>query len=251
MRVENLYKKRLTAFIDILGFSQMVQEIDIQDSNGEEKFNSILTLLKELKSCEKPEAANEEIEITAFSDSIVISVENNPKALFSIYWNVAWLQSSLMKSGYLCRGGVAFGELYHKDGIIFGKGLIEAYKIETSLAVYPRIVVSDEIQEKTKGSLKGVFLVCSDDGLCHVDPFSVGDFIGNDDDASDGNDLTEWFYMSLEEKYQTEIERLKELKKINPLMKWQWAYSQIKQSKADYLIDGKCKMDRFISSRET
>ncbi|WP_143483759.1 hypothetical protein [Hydrogenovibrio sp. SC-1] len=245
-----MYKKRLTAFIDILGFSQLVQEIDIQESNGEERFNSILTLLKELKSREKPENANEAIEITAFSDSIVISVANSKKALFTVLWNVAWLQSSLMKSGYLCRGGISFGELHHKDGIVFGKGLIEAYKIESSLAVYPRIVVSDEIQEKCNGSLKDVFLVESDDGLSHVDPFSVGDFIGTSDDAADGNDLTEWFYMSLEKTCETEIERLKELKQINPLMKWQWACSQIKQSKADYLTDKKCKMDRFLHSRE-
>lgn len=46
--------------------------------------------------------------------------------------------------GILCRGGVAVGDCFHSQNMIFGPALVEAYQLESS-AVSPRIAVSDEV----------------------------------------------------------------------------------------------------------
>ena len=38
------------------------------------------------------------------------------------------------------------GEVYEKNHIIFGPGLIDAYRLESSAARYPRVLVSENIQ---------------------------------------------------------------------------------------------------------
>jgi hypothetical protein len=34
------------------------------------------------------------------------------------------------------------GKLYHQEGVVFGQGLIDAYRLESEVAVYPRVVLS-------------------------------------------------------------------------------------------------------------
>ncbi len=46
--------------------------------------------------------------------------------------------------GILCRGGVAVGDCFHSQNMIFGPALVEAYLLEGA-AVTPRIAVSDEV----------------------------------------------------------------------------------------------------------
>lgn len=47
-----------------------------------------------------------------------------------------------MEEGILIRGAITIGNLYHKSGVILGKGMIEAYHLELKSAVYPRIILS-------------------------------------------------------------------------------------------------------------
>jgi len=51
----------------------------------------------------------------------------------------------LLRVGFLIRGGVTVGGLYHNDaGVIFGPALIEAVAIEKK-ACYPRIICGDSL----------------------------------------------------------------------------------------------------------
>lgn len=98
------------------------------------------------------------IEITCFSDFIVISsevVKENINVIFStLVTQVAYISKELLLRNILVRGGVAIGDLYHKDNIVFGQGLIEAYRIESEIAEYPRIVLSDKLIKKLMYPLK-------------------------------------------------------------------------------------------------
>lgn len=52
----------------------------------------------------------------------------------------------------LMRGCINIGKLYidSKQKIIFGNGLIDCYKKESEIAIYPRIMVDDSLMKKIK-----------------------------------------------------------------------------------------------------
>ncbi len=49
--------------------------------------------------------------------------------------------------GFLIRGGISIGRLFHSDNFIFGDALIKAYELESKYAKYPRIILDDEVIE--------------------------------------------------------------------------------------------------------
>lgn len=71
-------------------------------------------------------------------------------------------------------GGIAIGELFIDDTIVWGKGLIKAYEIENSLAVFPRVIISKEVikkydREKKESSLNlNAMIVKDKDGLDYI-----------------------------------------------------------------------------------
>lgn len=86
-----------------------------------------------------------------FSDSIVISQKMDKLSSFSDFIEfIAQMQFELMKAGILIRGGIDIVKLYHDDSFIFGEALISAYLLESSSAIFPRIVVSQKAITRIK-----------------------------------------------------------------------------------------------------
>jgi hypothetical protein len=81
------------------------------------------------------------VEMGFFSDSFVVSAGGENAE--TVVPRLQQLAFSLLEQGVLCRGGVVKGPLYHQDGIVFGPALNDAYAIESSVAVYPRIVLGE------------------------------------------------------------------------------------------------------------
>jgi hypothetical protein len=48
------------------------------------------------------------------------------------------------------RGGLAIGKMYHDENIFLGEAYLQAYKLESSLAKYPRIVISEKVLSYAK-----------------------------------------------------------------------------------------------------
>jgi len=160
------YEKRLVAFIDILGFKEIVKQSE-KDISKIELIYSALDYLKNWEAQEKWDLRLVEIEkdaqkrgvknfdirektnITAFSDSIVVSVkvDNNINELAStLIINLAYIGAILLEKGILFRGGLTVGKLIHiENGTVFGQGLIDSYKLESNNAKYPRIILSDKL----------------------------------------------------------------------------------------------------------
>ena len=51
----------------------------------------------------------------------------------------------LLKLGFLTRGAIVLGELYHRESCVFGPALIRAVEMEKNEAFYPRILVHDDV----------------------------------------------------------------------------------------------------------
>src|SRR6266702_1152597 len=66
-------------------------------------------------------------------------------SFFHEFTQLGFIQINLIHRGILVRGAITIGQVCHADGLIFGLGLADAYRLESKVAVVPRIMVSDEL----------------------------------------------------------------------------------------------------------
>lgn len=144
------YENRFIAFIDILGFKNIIDKT-LMD---QETYKTVLSAVNYISGVRKEnyEGFLSEYgilkEVSVFSDSIVISYAYDiTGGLFHILMDLVFISFNLTASGIFIRGGVTYGELYHKESVCFGPAMIKAYKLESEEAIYPRIVV-DEVAIK-------------------------------------------------------------------------------------------------------
>lgn len=140
------YKECYVAFLDILGFKELINKGDCNMINN--IFQSILnfkphTMMKEAK-------VYDEIKYTIMSDSIVVYVETkNANSFIALADVCSQIQMKLLQNNppILLRGGIEKGTLYCKDKILFGQGLTKAYLLENNAATYPRIIFTEELRQ--------------------------------------------------------------------------------------------------------
>lgn len=130
------------AFIDLLGFSHMVKH-DCETHKGNQKYFS--KLYEVHKKSQSLKDGLEGLQVTQFSDSIVLSLPYCKENFESFIDVIATHQFELLKNGILCRGGVSYGMQFSEEAFLFSNGLIDAYRIESEVANFPRIVVSNEL----------------------------------------------------------------------------------------------------------
>lgn len=161
---ENEYEKRIVAYGDIIGWKEAIKEkpfeflINIINQidkykNGFSPDNkeNLAQYNKKYNSSNKIQEICKEhagIEFSFFSDNFAISapITNTPSHVFGI---LAVITDKLLHhkpQPFLVRGGVAFGDLFHRADAIFGPALVEAVKIE-KMALYPRFLCSDGLIE--------------------------------------------------------------------------------------------------------
>jgi len=51
----------------------------------------------------------------------------------------------LLSLGMLFRGAVVRGRALHTDEVVFGPALVDAYRLETSVSLHPRVMLSDQV----------------------------------------------------------------------------------------------------------
>lgn len=140
--LRSLPEERYVPFVDILGFRSLVERMF---SGEPQLFAGTLNALEELKQSEEFSEQTES-QLTAFSDSIVISVSRR-EGLPVLSAHLMFLVGSLLKQGVFCIGGVAIGRTHHADGILLGEGLIKAYDLERQEAKTPRIILEHPLAE--------------------------------------------------------------------------------------------------------
>jgi len=147
------YRERVTAFIDILGFRKKVNE----SSHDHEKTLRICSALKFLTYDYKKyndfcnstdEFVKSGRRVTAFSDSIVISYPKKEETMVFLLLDVMLLQAHLAFLGFMLRGGIVCGKLFHSGNIVFGPALVKAYELESKAAIYPRIIIERKYLEE-------------------------------------------------------------------------------------------------------
>lgn len=147
------FTKSIVAFIDILGFQNLV---DKTTNKLEEKTISNLdTALKTGFESAKKSFLNKECKeckVSMFSDCICFSCPyiyssasevEIEDGLSSFLLSVLFSLTQLTKIGLMVRGGITIGNHFQNERLIFSPALIKAYKLESTQAIYPRILIDD------------------------------------------------------------------------------------------------------------
>jgi hypothetical protein len=169
----DLPERRIVAFIDILGFRSHITSI-FEGGNIElyATLQRALSLLKgHADAAPLGFALPSTARGTAFSDCIAMSDETTDSGATNLAWRVALLTAWLLQDGILCRGGVAIGRTLHTDRVILGEGLISAVDLESRAAVYPRILLTEEVAEFASTWPPLARMQRDFDGLPYLDPF--------------------------------------------------------------------------------
>jgi hypothetical protein len=152
-----MYEDRVLAFIDILGFSHSVSktmENGVENPNETTKISNLLKNVDFHLNFDKEHfdgtPYNSKI-VNQFSDTIIISYSMTQEAgIFNIVTDISFLSASALQSGFLLRGAIVCDKIYHTEERIFGPALIKAYEMEKHLAIYPRIILDDNIIDIAK-----------------------------------------------------------------------------------------------------
>ncbi len=253
MTIKSIYETRVCAFIDVLGFADAVVE-SAKDSEQATRLHSALQVIAGTTPAWQSEGFERFVDNwisdqlfgdgapiahddliaryrllnrgTIFSDSIVLSASPAPVPIWAMVFKIAALAQNLARLGLLVRGGVATGELFHSTDQVFGPAFVDAYRIESQVAIYPRIVVAPSClpQFEAEGPSNGLhlrdYLRTDFDGLSHIDVFSThlmsamidrsafGKHVQNNFDelSQREKDLSvfaklRWYCMYLEEKF--------------------------------------------------
>lgn len=133
----------IVAFVDLLGFKEMVRS----DPTGD----VILPLVERsiadgLFYAQISGQAIPELKYRIFSDNICfwMDLQQSALAVSLMLATVSEFQLRLALNGILCRGGMAIGPHRASENVLYGPALVEAVELEKQ-AIYPRIVISDQV----------------------------------------------------------------------------------------------------------
>ena len=161
----SVFSDHVVLYLDFLGVS------DAATSWPNDRAARLIDVLKtvaaarasfDIDGASQPDSSykfNVAAETSTFSDHIVASylIPEQSDGLFEIvmgmYVSLACNMASkialhALDVGLLVRGGLTIGRLYHSEGVVFGEAMIDAHRLESTVAIYPRIAVSPRIVEK-------------------------------------------------------------------------------------------------------
>lgn len=177
------YSYRFVCFMDMLGCKKMVWESE----TSQDAFEQVKKIASIFEEEQKKYAANHwcnnftfsipkngfvkdhhlaeeniRIDMSMFSDSIIISYELLDSGLFldwyrqifQVFNDICRLQFEFAMKGIFLRGGLTFGKVYHKGNICFGPALINSVMLESKYAKYPCIAVDKAIVEKIQSDMR-------------------------------------------------------------------------------------------------
>ena len=144
---ELIYEKSFVAFVDVLGFRDMVF------GQNKTKINKYFKIVNETLSDLKQIELKKPIKSIVISDSIILSVPllsdsvGDLDRLRQLCVAIAKLQHNLALNDIWVRGAITYGETYFDEvgRQVVGPAYVNAYLLEESSAIYPRVILDSKI----------------------------------------------------------------------------------------------------------
>lgn len=159
---------RYVAYIDIMGFKDMVLRTDHADI-----YKNMLKIDKQIRKMANVSWDGETsklIKTTNYSDSIIIySKDNSSESLHSFICTVAAATNDLLVEGFPHKGAVAFGMMTFdtSNSIFFGQPLIDAFLLQEELEFYG-IIAHGTIEKEIKKHMKDNANLFIEDYRCNL-----------------------------------------------------------------------------------
>jgi hypothetical protein len=175
-----VYEERVLAYIDILGWKELIERSAKDFSVMATVTKAVESLIKHadfVRNVGRAVLIGKGLQLTVFSDTVVLSCRSNPRAAYFLLSHAQKFCLDLMEAGVYTRGAIVRGPLFHRGGVIFGPALVEAHTLETAVARHPRILVADSIifgrgvSGTDGGYLPDAVLLEDEDTLRILNPF--------------------------------------------------------------------------------
>ena len=151
---EREYKECYIAFLDLLGFKDLIHNEKTSCEDIAKLFDEIrieypVTIEEEKRYLMDFDALKQKI----MSDTICLYVDSSiTNSLAGLISTCDYLQVRLLrrKTPILLRGAIIKGKIYAKGDITFGPGVSKAYLMEEKTAKYPRIILTKNLIDEWK-----------------------------------------------------------------------------------------------------
>jgi hypothetical protein len=144
------YQERYCAFVDILGFRNLISSLP-REGRSHQALKTLLTKIHQPPQGKINFHASD-FRAQSISDAVALSTTTTAEGLVHLFSVLERLTFDLLFEGYLIRGAIVRGNLYHDEKMVFGKALIDAYDLETNIVKYPRIMLGRQVVEDALSS---------------------------------------------------------------------------------------------------
>jgi len=141
------------AFLDVLGFSERIRrayQAGMHDQLLAFFHSNLSRAIERLKK----ECDETMLYSKSFTDNVIIAhpeMSDDMEYEFgSMVLSLKEYQFNMACGGFFVRGGLAIGPLFLDDNSVFGPALLEAYELESKVAVNPIVVLSGDTMEFVK-----------------------------------------------------------------------------------------------------
>lgn len=136
------YEERLILFIDFLGFQEHVDHT-VDDPTF---LNRLVSALETLREVGMEQEVFQSQKMTHFSDSVALSFRIEERS--AVFWMLTQIRLAIFNlagEGFLVRGAVTAGPLYHTPEILVGPAMVRAYHLESRVAIFPRVLIDPAV----------------------------------------------------------------------------------------------------------
>lgn len=224
------YRDKYVAFVDILGFAELVREAD----KDEDRLAAVVDALNTVSTVAPPSHAETGLMSQNFSDSLILSAHATPDGLWHLLLTLDRLSWNLLCIGILARGGVAHGRIHHDEKIVFGVGVNEAYRLESTVAKFPRIIVSRHVFKNatdyaTSNEVANVYLarlIRDDDGVWFINYLSDLEAFAHQNAPTDELRKSSWYSAGevIREQLQRQLDEMIDRPEVYAKLAWMANY---------------------------
>jgi len=140
------YSDCYIAFIDILGFKEMINNCPFEEIHR--MYRRRMKMPMDFFSHDGKSVLDmNDIHMKVMSDSVCFFVDSTiTNSLVGLVATCLYFQVDLLRQSkpVLSRGAITHGEIYADGDIVFGPGFVKAYLMEEKSANYPRIIMTRE-----------------------------------------------------------------------------------------------------------
>jgi hypothetical protein len=152
-----IHKTSYCAFLDVLGFSERIKD-SFKEKKGNRLLRTFHTILSKRIKALKADTSDSLLYFKSFTDNIIFAhprFSDDMESEFGfILLALSEYQFDMAQHGFFIRGGLSVGDLFVDENSVYGPALLEAYHLESKVAVNPAVVLSDDVMGLVLSHLK-------------------------------------------------------------------------------------------------